>query len=67
VFDVAVERKESLTDGGDGGDDLSKLELVEDGGLSGGVKSDHEDAHLLLAEETRDCGVVVGSFTFGVG
>ena len=27
------------TDGGDGGDDLAKLELVEDGGLTSGVET----------------------------
>ena len=27
------------TDGGDSGDDLAKLELVEDGGLTGGVET----------------------------
>lgn len=29
----------SLTDGGNGGDDLAKLELVEDSGLTGGVET----------------------------
>ena len=29
---------------------FSKLELVKDGRFTGSVKSDHEDAHLLLAE-----------------
>lgn len=38
-------------DSGDSSDDLAKLELVENGGLTSGVKTDHEDAHLLLAEE----------------
>mmetsp|Transcript_29082 Transcript_29082/g.62554 ORF Transcript_29082/g.62554 Transcript_29082/m.62554 type:complete len:221 (-) Transcript_29082:25-687(-) len=38
------------TDGGDGGDDLTQLQLVEDGGLSGGIQTDHQDPHLLLAE-----------------
>lgn len=40
------------SNGGDGGDDFSELEFVEDGGLSGGIKSDHEDAHLLLSNES---------------
>ena len=30
---------------------LAELELVEDGRLTGGVEADHEDAHLLLAQE----------------
>lgn len=35
----ALDRGEWHTDGGNGRDDFSKLELVEDGGLSGGVLS----------------------------
>ena len=46
--------EEGLTDGGDGGDDLAELELVEDGGLTGGIKPDHEDPHLLLGEEAAE-------------
>ena len=41
-------------DGRDGRHDLTKLELVEDGGLAGGVEADHEDAHILLAEEALE-------------
>ena len=37
------------TDGGDGGDDFTKLELVENRRLSCGVKTHHQDSHLLLA------------------
>ena len=44
----------ALTDGGDGGDDLAELELVEDGGLSGGVEPHHEDPHLLLSEQPAE-------------
>jgi hypothetical protein len=43
-----------LTDGGDGGDDLAELELVEDGGFTGGVEANHEDPHLLLGEEPAE-------------
>lgn len=32
------------TNSGNSGDDLSELELVENGGLTGSVKSDHENA-----------------------
>lgn len=32
-----------LTDGGDSGDNLAELELVEDGGLTSGVESDHKN------------------------
>merc|ERR1719453_817858 len=41
-------------DGGDGGHDLTELELVEDGGLTGGVEANHEDAYILLAEEALE-------------
>lgn len=41
-------------DGGDGGHDLTELELVEDGGLTGGVETDHEDSHVLLTEELAE-------------
>lgn len=39
------------TNGGDRGHDFTQLELVEDGGLSGSVQSDHQNSHLLLAPE----------------
>lgn len=38
-----------LTNRGNGGDDFTELELVQDGGLTSGVKTDHQDAHLLAA------------------
>ena len=38
------------TNGGDGRDDLTELELVQDSGLAGSVKAYHEDTHFLLAE-----------------
>ena len=31
---------DQLTDGGDGGDDLTELEFVENGGLTSGIKTD---------------------------
>ena len=40
------------TDCGDGGDDLSELQLVEDCGLSRSVQPDHQDPHLLLSEQS---------------
>jgi hypothetical protein len=43
-----------LTNGGDGGDDLAELELIEDGGLTGGIEPDHENPHLLLGEEAAE-------------
>lgn len=29
---------------------FTKLQFVKDGGFTGGIKSDHKDSHLLLAE-----------------
>ena len=46
--------EKGLTDGGDGGDDLAELELVEDGGLTSCIETDHEDPHLLLGEEATE-------------
>ena len=46
--------EKGLTDSGDGGDDLAELELVEDGGLTGGIEPDHENPHLLLGEEAAE-------------
>ncbi len=39
------------TDCGDGGDDFTQLQLVEDGGLAGRIETDHQNAHLLLAPQ----------------
>jgi hypothetical protein len=47
-------REWALTDCGDGSDDLSKLELVEDGGLTSRIETHHEDPHLLLGEEAAE-------------
>lgn len=49
------------TDGRDGGDDLTKLELVEDGGLAGGIETNHEDAHLFLLHKQREEAEKLGS------
>lgn len=38
------------SDSGNGGDDLTELELVEHGGLTSGIEADHENTHLFLAE-----------------
>ena len=52
------------TDCGDGGDDFTELQLVENGGLSGGIETDHKNSHLLLSpetvEQTRECETHVG-------
>jgi len=36
---------------GNSGDDFAELKLVENGSLSGSVKSDHQDSHLLLSPQ----------------
>lgn len=46
-----LDRLDVEADRGDGGDDLAELELVEDGGLAGGVQTHHQYPHLLLAEQ----------------
>jgi len=43
-------------DGGNGSDDFAEFQLVEDGRLSGGVEANHENPHLLLAEEASEEG-----------
>ena len=39
--------------GRDGRDDLAELELVEDGGLTSGIETNHEDPHLLREQVTQ--------------
>jgi len=41
------------TNGGDGGDDFSELQFVQDGSFTGGIQSNHENSHLLLPEQPR--------------
>lgn len=54
-----------LTDGGNGGDDLSELQLIQDCRLTGCVETDHENTHLPLGEEfleqLRECEPHFGS------
>jgi hypothetical protein len=49
------------TDGRDGGDDLAQLELIENGGLAGSVKTNHQNAHLLLLHEQGEPAPHLGS------
>lgn len=37
-----------LTDCGDGGNNFTELQLIQNGSLSGSVETDHENSHLLL-------------------
>lgn len=36
-----------LTDRGDGSDDFTQLQLIQDGGFTGGIKTDHQNPHFL--------------------
>lgn len=50
-----VEYKEKqLTNGGNGGNNLSQLELVKDRCLTSCVKTHHENTHLLLGKEPAE-------------
>lgn len=40
------------TDGRNGCDDFTELELVENGSLSGSVQANHQNSHLLLSPQT---------------
>lgn len=40
-----------LTDSGDGGDDLSQFEFVQDGGFASSIQTYHQDSHLFLPKE----------------
>lgn len=40
---------EQLTNGGNGSDDFTELELVENCSFSSSVETNHQDAHLLFA------------------
>jgi len=46
-------------DSGNRGDNLTKLELVQNGGFSGSVKTDHQNSHLFLSPQSikqlREC------------
>lgn len=39
------------TDGGNGCDDFTKLELVQNGGFTSGIETNHQNSHLLLAPQ----------------
>ena len=46
--------EEDLTDGRNGSDDLTKLQLVEDGCFPCSIEADHEDAHLPLGKQALE-------------
>ena len=49
IFSKVIEKR--TTDSGDGGDNFSQLEFVEDGGFPCSIKAHHEDPHLFLPKE----------------
>lgn len=61
-------KKQECTDCWNCGDDLAQLQLVQNCRLTGGVEADHENAHLLLAEQafekTREHVTHGGGFFF---
>lgn len=42
------------TNGWDGGDDLAKLQFVQDGGFTGGIQTNHQYSHLFVAKEVAE-------------
>jgi len=58
------------TDCGNGGDDFTKLELVQNGGLSGSIETDHQNSHLLLSpqtiEQSRECDTHIDGVLSGL-
>lgn len=44
----------ALTNGGNGGHNLPQLKLVQNGGLTSGIKTNHKDAHLFLGEKPAE-------------
>lgn len=53
------ETKDRRTDRGNGGNDFSEFELIQDGRLAGGVEADHENTHFLFAKEARHCSIAL--------
>jgi len=53
---IEVERKKKmkLTNGGNGGDNLSKLELVQNGGLTRSIETHHKYTHLFLGKKPAE-------------
>ena len=51
---LVLDRLDVEADGGNGGDDLAQLELVQNGRLTGRVQADHQNSHLLFAKEAAE-------------
>lgn len=43
-----------LTDSRDRGDDFPELELVQDGGLTGGIETYHQNSHFFLRKKLAE-------------
>jgi len=54
ILPKVIVRKSEITDGGDSGDDFSKLELVQDGCLTSSIKTYHQNPHFLLREQPAE-------------
>lgn len=46
--------KKRLTNSGNCCDDLTELELVQDGGLTSGIETNHQNSHLLLGKKPAE-------------
>ena len=66
---MGEEEARQHTNGGNGGDDFTELQLVENRGLSRSVQTDHQNSHLLLppqpVEELGEGETHVGGFGMG--
>lgn len=50
LIDKVMHRTYGLTNGRYCGDNLSKLELVQDGGLTSSIETNHQNSHFLLGK-----------------
>lgn len=46
--------RRELTDSRNRRNDLTELELVQDGGLTSGIETDHQNSHLFLGEKPAE-------------
>ena len=53
---VTIDINNALTDGRNGCNDLSQLQLVKDCCFTSSIQPDHENPHLFLAEEAFEEG-----------
>ena len=51
---LVLDRLDVEADGGDRRHDLTELQLVQDGGLTGGIETNHQNPHVLLAEQAAE-------------